>query len=192
MSTANPKLLQLREIENEMSRHLEDVKLNRAAHFNKSGRLQKMSTMTNSISYISLWGLVILWFISTQIFDLVAQLGFSAPSYVENITTNLLPVIFVVFGLLGTTLQYFGGYGELSRSHWRAAMRYQRLFRKIKNWRTECPCELYAEIYMRDLLSIRQELTDINEDSPDFDVVDWKAAKKSIELGGSDYEVDQK
>jgi len=173
-----------------MKRHIEDATTSKIAHFIICDKYGKQENTMKWINAFSFSGIVVSWFISTQVFTLLENGGFNISVVWSTVTQSVIPILFVIASIISTTVLFLNRYGEKSRSHREAAQRYQRLWRKALNNKTEYPTIIHAKELAKRAVIYRDELNEINNSSPDIE--EWAWVKVSLERkkGGTEYDVD--
>lgn len=174
----------------EIERHIEDATISKSAHFVIADLYKKRETRLQRIAAISFSGVVLSWFVSTQIYAVIEGFGWSIHPVLKMTTQTALPIGFVIANLIATTFLFLNRYGEKSYRHREAAQKYHRFFRKCFNWQTECPDFSYVDKLVSMVSSFREELSEINHSSPDIEEWAWKVAGKEIQKGGTTYNID--
>jgi hypothetical protein len=188
----NIKQLQFEKAVQEISRHIEDAATSKVAHFKITDRYHSLEQRFQSVSAASFAGIVVFWFISTQVYSLIEAFGGSVGLAWRTATQNAIPIGFAMANVLATTVLYLKRFGDKARRHREAAQKYHRFWRKCLNWSTECPDESCTSSLVRLAIEYRQELSEINNSSPDIEEWAWKDVDKELEKGGLDYNVDPK
>jgi hypothetical protein len=176
--------------ESEIARHLEDSTISKAAHFATADKYASLERAIQWVSAVSFAGIVVSWFVSTQIYAVIEAFGGTVASGWKTATQVAVPIGFAAANVVATALLYLNRFGDRARSHREAAQRYQWLFRKCTNWRTDAPDSSFAEKAASIATRLRDELSDANHDSPDLEEWAWAAAHKQIDKGGTDYSTD--
>jgi len=175
----------------EIARHIEDSATSKVAHFRIADKYGKLETTMQWISAFSFSGIVVFWFVSTQVFALLGDFGFQISPAWRTTTQSAIPIAFVIASIIATTFLFLNRYGEKSRAHREAAQRYHRFWRKCINWQTECPNASFAAALADKAVSYRDELSEINHASPDIEEWAWKLVDSELEKGGTKYDVDE-
>jgi hypothetical protein len=175
----------------EIARHIEDAKTSKVAHFRMADRNAEWERAMQRIGAISFAGIVVFWFVSTQLYTLIEAFGGSVRAPWKTATQNALPIGFAIANVVATTFLYLNRFGEKCRLHREAAQRYHRFWRKCLNWQTECPDASHAAALVAKAVSFREELSDINQSSPDIEEWAWKTVDVELAKGGTDYDVDK-
>lgn len=162
-------------IKQEVARHLEDSETSKLAHFFAASRYE-----TAHKYYIGLPTTIAALLLSW----LVAQ---------KEIDSQGVPWIFalkITLGLIvaiSTGISTFLNFNELASQHRKAALRYQDIWRKCKNWETDFPDENDLQSAKKVIQSYRNEMTTINQDSPQIPKWAWKSVHKQIQDGSTKY-----
>jgi len=175
----------------EIERHTEDAEVSKAAHFLIADRYSSIDSAMQRVAAISFSGVVLSWFISTQIYTVFEGLTWSVHPTVKIFTQTALPVGFVITNLIATTFLFLNRYSEKACHHREAAQKYHRFYRKCLNWRTDCPDPTYVNKLVALANSYREELSEINRTSPDVEEWAWKNVDNELEKGGTTYDVDK-
>lgn len=175
----------------EIARHIEDARISKVAHFRMADRNAEWERAMQRIGAISFAGIVVFWFVSTQLYTLIDAFGGSVPAPWKTATQNAFPIGFAIANVVATTFLYLNRFGEKCRLHREAAQRYHRFWRKCLNWQTECPDASHSATLVAKAVSFREELSDINHSAPDIEEWAWKTVDVELAKGGTEYDVDK-
>lgn len=176
----------------EMARHIEDASTSKIAHFRIADKYRKLEERMQRISAVSFSGIVVFWFISTQVYAMLKDFGVQLSPAWRTTTESLIPIAFVLASIIATTFLFLNRYGDKWRAHREAAQHYHRFWRKCLNWKTECPNPQYARELADKAVLYRGELSEINHSSPDIEEWAWDVVDSELEKGGTEYEIDEK
>lgn len=171
----------------EIERHILDTTSNKIAHFECAKHYSKLEKRVQFTSAAAFAGLVICWFIATQAFGFCRIVGYRVPVVWRMAFEQVIPLAFVVIGVFASTLLFLNRFGDAARDHRHAAQQYHRLFRKCRCWRTDCPNSTDALKLQTLAQSYREELSDLNEYSPDVEEWAWKRVPSELAKGGTKY-----
>ncbi|MDD5037614.1 MAG: SLATT domain-containing protein [Methylococcaceae bacterium] len=171
----------------EIARHIEDAKISKVAHFRMADRYAEWERAMQRIGAISFAGIVVFWFVSTQVYALIEAFGGLVSAPWKIATQNALPIGFAIANVISTTFLYLNRFGEKSRLHREAAQRYHRFWRRCLNWQTEYPDASYAVKLVTMVVVYRDELSEINHGSPDIEEWAWKTVDTELAKGGTNY-----
>jgi hypothetical protein len=188
ISIMNEYKIQYENASDEIKRHIEDAATSKIAHFKITERYQKLERKLQFISAFSFVGIIIFWFISTQLYSLIEAFGGSVGQAWHITTQNAIPIGFAMANVIATTFLYLYRFGDKAHEHREAAHKYHRFWRKCLNWRTECPDISDADELVKLAIIYRQELSEINHNSPDIEEWAWKTVDTELEKGGLEYE----
>jgi hypothetical protein len=59
------------------------------------------------------------------------------------------------------------------------------------NWHTECPDASHLATLVAKAVAFREELSEINQSSPDIEEWAWQTVDIELAKGGTDYDVDK-
>jgi hypothetical protein len=174
----------------EIARHLQDVEINKVAHFAIAERYARLEQSVQLVGAISFVGIVVVWFVATQAFQLLEGLGFTISQTWRFAANSVIPIAFALANVIATALLYLYRYGEHAKRHRDAAQFYHRLFRRIKNWQTDCPDSSFTSRLLTLVQEFRNEISELNQTSPDIEEWAWKLADVELRKGGTVYDVD--
>ncbi|MBU1055991.1 MAG: SLATT domain-containing protein [Proteobacteria bacterium] len=183
---------QVKSATQEILRHIEDAATSKLAHFKISDRNQTLERKLQLVSAVSFAGIVVFWFVSTQLYSIIEAFGGSVGPAWRTTTQNAIPIGFAMANVIATTFLYLYRFGEKAHQHREAAQKYHRLWRKCLNYSTECPDISSADDLARLAVSYRQELSEINHSSPDIEEWAWKTVDSEIAKGGLEYDINKK
>lgn len=141
-------------ISTEIERHLEDAEISKLAHYNAAGRLDKVHRY-----YLGLPVTVAALLLSCLVTLKEVSPEYATPVYVLKL---ILGVVVTVSTGVGTFLSF----NEIASKHRLAAHRYQSVYRRCKNWLTDFPDERDIAKAQKTARIYREELTEINKESP--------------------------
>lgn len=173
----------------EIARHIEDATISKAAHFAIAARYNNRESTLQRTAAVSFSGVVLSWYISTQLYAVLDGLGWIVYPAIKMATQSAIPTGFIIANLIATTFLFLNRYGDKAYRHREAAQKYHRFFRKCINWRTECPAPSYVLVAMA--TAYREELSEINDSSPDIEEWAWSVAHEELNNGGNKYNVDK-
>jgi len=155
-------------IEDEFKRHLVDCHDSKRAHFDLADYYYEKAQI---VYYIQTFGMtvIIAWLLSTQ-FE-----GFLPAGHpVVMVTPTLLAIMVSVL----TIVEHVFRFKEKALTHEQAAKRYHILWRSCKNWRTDFPDDSKIEQARLAVQKYREQVNDINRDSPHLSSLLWKKIEK--------------
>lgn len=166
----------LKHISDEFERHLVDCHDSKRAHFDLADYFYEKATL---VRYAQSFGLVMItaWLLTTQYEGFLPQ---NHP--VVKATPMVLAIIVAVLTILEHVLQF----KEKAIAHEQAAKRYHTLWRTCKNWQTDFPDETSVEQARIAVQKYREQLNDINRDSPHLSSLLWKKIEKMRKKNGKD------
>uniref|UniRef100_Q07PX2 DUF4231 domain-containing protein n=1 Tax=Rhodopseudomonas palustris (strain BisA53) TaxID=316055 RepID=Q07PX2_RHOP5 len=190
LSTAETGDAQYQLASQEIARHLQDVEINKAAHFEIAERYARFEHSIHLVGAISFVGIVVVWFIATQLFQLIEGFGHSVDATWRFAANSVIPIALVLANVIATAILYIYRFGELAKRHRDAAQLYHRLFRRIKNWQTDCPDSSFTPRLLTLVHEFRNEVSELNHNSPDIEEWAWKRAHTELQKGGTVYDID--
>lgn len=174
----------------EIQRHLQDAARNKIDYFDMADYYKDKSRKFNIYHSITLA------IITTLL--LASPFNGIIPSdhYIVKVSLIIIGVVHAVF----TTLGYILKFEEKFNENKSAAMRYHNLWRNCLNWKTDFPDETMTKEAVRMAQRYREQINDINRDSPHFTLSDrerikkWKEGKKDAMSDNEiiKYELDEK
>lgn len=163
-------------IEDEVERHLEDSETSKLSHFYAAARYEKIHKFWIGLP-TTIAALLLSW--------LVAQKDLSSDGYQIVFAIKIfLSLVVAVSSGISTFLNFNG----LASKHRTAALKYQDIWRKCKNWRTDFPDDTMLDNAKSVIQIYRKEMTTINQESPQIPKWAWKSVDKQIKEGSTSYE----
>ena len=98
--------IQFENASQEISRHIEDAATSKIAHFKITDKYQALERKLQFVSAASFVGIVVFWFISTQIYSLIEAFGGSVGPAWRTATQNAIPIGFAMANVIATTFLY--------------------------------------------------------------------------------------
>ena len=163
------------QIEHEFQRHLTDCHDSKRAHFDLADYYYERAIR---VYYVQSFGLamIVAWLLSTQF------KGFLPLSH--PLVTAMPTVLAIIVSVL-TIAEHVFRFKEKALTHEHAAKRYHTLWRSCKNWKTDFPNDENIEQARTAVQKYREQLNDINRDSPHLSSVLWKKIDKIRERSGN-------
>jgi hypothetical protein len=161
-------------IQTEIYRHLEDSEISKLCHFYAAERLERIHRYYLGLP-TTIAALLLSW--------LVAQKDLAFP-FETAAKISLSLVVTIITGI-----NTFLNLNELASSHRKAALRYQDIWRKCKNWQTDFYEDSNLEQAKSSAQSYRAELTAINQQSPQIPKWAYKNAFKQRISGSTTYDI---
>jgi len=153
-----------KQIEEEFHRHLTDCHDSKRAHFDLADYFYERAAR---VHYIQSFGLAIIaaWLLGTQ-FEGLLPMG-------HPIVKAAPTVLAIIVSILSIAEHVFR-FKEKAFTHEQAAKRYHNLWRSCKNWKTDYPSEQFVEQARTAVQKYREQLNEINRESPHLSSVLWK------------------
>jgi len=174
------------EIEEEFCRHLTDCHDSKRAHFDLADYYYERAAR---VYYVQSFGLAIIaaWLLSTQ-FEGLLPLGHPIVKAAPTVLAIIVSVLSIA--------EYVFRFKEKAFTNEQAAKRYHSLWRSCKNWKTDYPSEQYLEQARTAVQKYREQLSEINRESPHLSSVLWRkinsVRKKTGNKDVSIYSFEQK
>jgi hypothetical protein len=162
-------------IQTEIYRHLEDSEISKLCHFYAAEKLEKIHRYYLGLP-ITIAALLLSWLVAQR------DLSFSF-EMAAKISLSLIVTI-------ATGINTFLNLNELASAHRKAALRYQDIWRKCKNWNTDFPDDSNLEQAKSSAQAYRAELTAINQQSPQIPKWAYKNASKQRLTGSTTYDLE--
>lgn len=167
-------------INQEVKRHLEDSEVSKLAHFYAA------STYENRNKYFlglpaTLSAMILSWLVSQDV----------ANENVAEVSANIKLILSLVVSIL-SGLVTFLNFNDVASKHRTAAQRYHQLWRKCKNWKTDFPDDTTNEKAKETIQKYREDLNEINNESPQIPKWAWKNTQKQQDEGSTDYVEEKK
>lgn len=160
----------------EIERHLEDSEVSKLAHFHAAAIYEKRNKYFLGLP-ATLSALLLSWFVSQDV----------ANKNIEPLSANVKLILSLIVSLL-SGLVTFLNFNEIASKHRVAAQRYQQIWRKCKNWHTDFPDDTKNEDARKMAQQYREELNEINLESPQIPKWAWKSTQKQQNEGSTKYE----
>lgn len=160
----------------EVGRHLEDTEVSKLAHWYCArvygNRNKYFLGLPATLSAVFLS-----WIVSQDVESL--DLGY----FSIDIKLVLSLAVSILSGLVT-----FLNLNEVASKHRIAAQRYHHLWRRCKNWKTDFPDDSSNEKAREIIQRYREELSEINGESPQIPIWAWKNTQKQQDKGSTSYE----
>lgn len=163
-------------INKEVMRHLEDTETSKLAHFFAAARYESIHKFWIGLP-TTIAALLLSW--------LVAQKDLPTDEYQIMFTIKIFLSLIVA---VSSGISTFLNFNELASQHRKAALKYQDIWRKCKNWNTDFPDDTELDEAKSIIQAYRSEMTAINQESPQIPKWAWKSVDKQIAEGSTSYE----
>ena len=160
----------------EVDRHLEDAETSKLSHFFAAARYEKLHKFYIGLP-TTVAALLLSWLVAQK--DLPqenSQLIFG------------LKIILSLIVAISSGVSTFLNYNELASQHRKAALKYQDVWRKCKNWQTDFPDDTDLINAKTSVQVYRSEMTSINQESPQIPKWAWKSVDKQKKEGSTSYD----
>lgn len=162
-------------IKQEVARHLEDSEISKLSHFFAASRYETVHKYYIGLP-TTIAALLLSWLVAQK------EIDSEGVSWIFTLKITLSLIV-----AISTGISTFLNFNELASQHRKAALRYQDIWRKCKNWETDFPDENDLPSAKQLIQSYRNEMTTINQDSPQIPKWAWKSVDKQIKDGSTKY-----
>lgn len=159
----------------EVGRHLEDTEVSKLAHW-YCARVYKNRNKYWLGLPATLSAVFLSWIVSQDVGSL--DLGY----FSIDVKLVLSLAVSILSGLVT-----FLNFNEVASKHRIAAQRYHQLWRKCKNWKTDFPDDSSNDKAREIVRKYREELSEINGESPQIPTWAWKNTQKQQDEGSTKY-----
>jgi hypothetical protein len=162
----------------EVARHLEDAETSKLSHFFAAQRFETLHRYYIGLP-TTIAALLLSW--------LVAQKSLA-------VNEDLLFAIKIILSLIvavSTGISTFLNFNGFAAQHRKAALRYQEVWRKCKNWDTDFPDDTDLSLAKSRVQEYRDSMTNINQESPQIPRWAWKSVEKQIKEGSTNYDIEK-
>lgn len=162
----------------EVGRHLEDSETSKLSHFYAAQRYERIHKYYIGLP-TTIAALLLSW--------LVAQKSISA-------NQDLLFAIKIILSLVvavSTGVSTFLNFNASAAQHRKAALRYQEVWRRCKNWDTDFPDDTKLDLAKKTVQDYRETMTNINQESPQIPRWAWKSVDRQVSEGSTNYEIEK-
>lgn len=166
-------------IKTEVLRHLEDSETSKLSHFYAAARYEKLHKFYIGLP-TTIAALLLSW--------LVAQNDLSGDDY--KIIFGLKICLSLIVAI-SSGVSTFLNFNELAAHHRKAALKYQDIWRKCKNWETDFPDDTDLSKAKTVVQIYRTEMTNINQVSPQIPKWAWKSVAQQEKEGSTTYDVER-
>jgi hypothetical protein len=160
----------------EISRHLEDSEISKLSHFFVAARYERIHKFYIGLP-TTIAALLLSW--------LVAQKDLPDDNHLIIFTIKITLGLVVA---VSTGISTFLNYNELASQHRKAALKYQDIWRKCKNWHTDFPDDTDLVNAKKIAQAYRSLMTSINQESPQIPRWAWKSVDKQRKEGSTRYD----
>lgn len=159
----------------EVQRHLQDAEVSKLSHFDAAARYERLHKFYIGLP-TTVAALLLSWLVAQR--DLPEE----NLQILFGIKISLSLVVAV-----STGVSTFLNYNELAAQHRKAALKYQEVWRNCKNWETDFPDDTDLMNAKTTVQNYRNEMTSINQESPQIPKWAWKSVSKQIKEGSTKY-----
>jgi hypothetical protein len=173
---------QFREIELEAGRHLEDSEVSKLAHFDAAAVLNRRHRCWIGIP-ATLSAIILTWLLTSPFKEL------TDPQNAQFLGKGL-PIMLGLITSILTGLSNLLNLNEEAAKHREAAHKYQWVWRKCKNWKTEYPDATFLQHARTAVIKVRDRLNEIGAESPQIPKWAWKSVSRQRAAGVVAYSSD--
>lgn len=164
----------------EVARHLEDSETSKLSHFNVAEVYERRHKYWLGLP-TTIAALLLAWLVSQK------DLSDGSVQYIFILKITLSFVVAISSGV-----STFLNFNEQAGQHRKAALKYQDLWRKCKNWKTDFPDSSENQKAKSTVQEYRNIITNINQESPQIPKWAWKSVAKQQKEGSTEYVIDKK
>lgn len=162
------------EIEYEFERHITDCNDSKRAHFDLADFYYERAKMVSCAQSFGI-AIILAWLLSNQYAGLLP---------LDHPVVKVTPTVLAILISILTIIEHVFRYKEQALIHEHAAKRYHTLWRMCKNWKTDFLDESKIDHARLSVQRYREQLNEINRDSPHLSSIMWRRIEKRRRRSG--------